>query len=684
MNKLRLMLVMVIAVLVLKGIGGDGPEMNRNDDFQYFVEQFADIKIGRYQIPGFEELSLQQKEMLYYLYQAAISGRDILWDQNYKHNLEVRRTLEGIVMNYTGNRQSDEFKKFMVYTKRVWFSNGIHHHYAADKIMPEFTPEYFAALVNNSPNAAFPLQKDESMAAFIARMQPILFNPQVAPKRIVTDGASDLIQASANNYYEGLTQKEVENYYSGIINRNDPNPVSYGLNSKLVKNDGKITERTWKVGGMYSPAIERIVYWLEKASAVAENDAQKHALDLLIKYYKTGDLRTFDEYSIAWTKDTGSRIDATNGFIETYGDALGFRASYESVVSFKDLEATKRAETISSYANWFEKHSPIAEEHKKKEVKGITAKVITVVALGGDASPNPPIGINLPNANWIRKVHGSKSVTLGNVSSAYTKVAEGAGLLEEFAFSAEEIELDKKYGELSGNLHTDLHEVIGHGSGQINPGVGTPKETLKNFAAVLEETRADLVAYYYLMDPKLVEIGVMPTLDVGKVAYNLAFRNGMIQQLTRVKLGDNLEQAHMRNRQLIAKWAFELGKSGNVVEKIERDGKTYFRVNDYQKLRHIFGKMLREIQRIKSEGDYAAAKNLVETYAIRIDYNLHKEVLERYEKLGVAPYTGFINPVLTPVKEGEKIVDVRVEYPMDFAKQMLDYAKNYSFLPNAN
>ncbi len=670
-----------ISVFGFAAIQADETE---DDSFKYFIEQFADLKIGRYQIPGFNELEPAQKEMLYYLYQAALSGRDIFWDQNCRYNLAVRRTLEAIVSGYGGDRNTEDFRKFMVYTKRVWFSNGIHHHYSTDKIMPGFSSDYFIQLIKNSRQADFPVRDGETLDAFITRLTPVIFDPEVAPKRVNTDPNADMIAASANNYYEDVTQEEAEAFYENLIRKDDPRPVSYGLNSKLLKINDHIQERVWKVGGMYSPAIEEIVYWLEKARDIAENDQQKEALSLLVDYYKSGELKTFDDYSIAWIADTASRIDVTNGFIETYGDPLSYRASYESVVSIRDMEASRRAESISQNANWFEKNSPIAEEHKKKEVRGITAKVITVVALGGDASPNPPIGINLPNANWIRKEYGSKSVTLGNISYAYNKVAEGAGLLEEYAWSQEEIKRAKEYGELSDNLHTDLHEVIGHASGQINAGVGTPKETLKNYAPVIEEARADLVAYYYLLDPKLIEIGVMPTLEVGKVAYDKAFRNGLIQQLTRIKLGDDIEQAHMRNRQLIAKWAMELGKTENVVEKKVRDGKTYFTVNDYRKLRQIFGNMLREIQRIKSEGDFQAARNLVETYAVKIDPGLHREILARYEKLGAAPYTGFINPVLIPVMKDGQMVDVRVEYPADFTSQMLDYGKNYSFLPTEN
>ena len=660
------------------------PEIKETQEFKYFIEQFADIKIGRFQIPGFDELTLKQKEMLYYLYQAALSGRDIIWDQNYKYNLKVRRTLEEIYKSYKGDRAAEDFKKFEVYTKRVWFSNGIHHHYSTDKFLPEFSKEYFAELVKNSPDAKFPLAEGEKLDDFIAFMTPIMFDPDVDAKRVCTDPTKDLVMASANNYYDGVSEKEVEEFYKKMIKKDDPTPVSYGLNSRLAKEDGNIVEKVWKVGGLYGEAIEKIVFWLKKASAVAENDIQKKALDLLVKYYETGDLKTFDEYSIAWTKDTESRIDVVNGFIETYGDPLSFRASFESVVSFRDEEATKRTKTISDNAQWFEQNSPIADEHKRKEVKGVSAKVITVVALGGDTAPNPPIGINLPNANWIRGTHGSKSVTMGNITHAYEKVSEGSGLLEEFAYSEEEVKLSKEYGAVTGDLHTDMHEIIGHGSGQINPGVGTPKETLKSYSSVIEEARADLVALYYFMDPKLVELGLIPSVDAGKAEYSRAIRNGMIGQLIRIKLGDSVEQTHMRNRQMIAKWAMELGKEENVVEKKVKDGKTYFVVNDYQKLRGIFGQMLKEIQRIKSEGDYDAAKNLVETYAVKIDYDLHKEILERYEKLHVAPYSGFIVPRLVAVEENGKITDVKVEYPMDFAKQMLYFAENYSFLPTVN
>jgi dipeptidyl-peptidase-3 len=680
----NIILVLLSILTVFNCTGEKRNTMDTKEDFKYLIEQFADIKIGRYLIPDFENLTLQQKKLLYYLYEAALSGRDIIWDQNFKHNLKIRRTLETIVNNYSGDRNSELFKKFIVYTKRVWFSNGIHHHYSTDKILPEFSQDYFISLIKNSPQGNFPLDKNETLEDLIQNLIPIIFDPEVAKKKVCTDTEVDLITGSATNFYEDITQKEVQSYYAAKIDHNDSTPISYGLNSKLVKENGKIVEKIWKIGGMYSPVIEKIVFWLEKARQVSENNVQKKALDLLIQYFRTGDLEIFDEYSIAWTHDTESRVDVVNGFIETYGDPLNYRGSFESVVSFRDEEATKRAKTISENAQWFEDHSPIADEHKKKNVKGITAKVITVVALGGDASPNPPIGINLPNAQWIRKLYGSKSVTLGNIFLAYNKVAEGSGVTEEFAYSQEEIDRQKKYGELADNLHTDMHEIIGHGSGQLLPGVAPPRETLKNYAAVIEETRADLVAYYFILDPKLIELGVIPNLEVGKALYDRAIRNGFIQQLTRIKLGDNVEQAHMRNRQLIAKWAFDLGKSDIVIEKKAKNAKTYYVVNDYDKLRIILGKMLKEIQRITSEGDFETAKNLVETYAVKIDYNLHQEILERYKKLGIAPYTGFIAPILKPVKNGEQIVDILVEYPMDFTEQMLNFGKDYSFLPTYN
>ncbi|MCB0833174.1 MAG: dihydrofolate reductase [Bacteroidetes bacterium] len=660
------------------------PKKTATDDFVYQTEQFADLKIIRYRVPGFEQLTTQQKELAYYLYEASLCGRDIIYDQNYKYNLLVRRTLEAIVDGYKGDRKASEWTKFMTYTKRVWFSNGIHHHYGAKKFEPEFSREYFSELVKNSPDSKFPMDEGETADQFIARLNPILFDPSVASKRISLDPKEDLLLSSAMNYYEGVTQKEAEAYYDKIIDKKDPRPISYGLNSKLVKENGQIVEKTYKVGGLYSAAIEKIVFWMEKAIAVAENDLQKAALEKLIAYYKTGDLKLFDEYNILWVQDTSSVVDATNGFIEVYGDPLGYRGAYESVVSIKDFEATKRISAIGAQAQWFEDNSPLMEEHKKKNVTGISAKVITVVVESGDASPSTPIGINLPNANWIRKEHGSKSVNLGNIVDGYEKAGQSSGFLEEFAYDPEEVRLAKTYGSLSGNLHTDMHEVIGHASGQINPGIGSPKETLKAYASTLEEARADLVALYYVYDQKLIDIGVMPSLEVGKAEYQSYIRNGLMTQLRRLELGDDIEEAHMRNRQLVAKWVFEKGKTDNVIERKQREGKTYFVINDYDKLKVLFGQLLREIQRIKSEGDYQAGHDLVENYGVKVDQDIHKEVLERAKKLNIAPYGGFINAKLVPVMKGDKIIDVQVEYPADFTEQMMEYAKNYSFLPTLN
>jgi dipeptidyl-peptidase-3 len=659
-------------------------EMNQPDNFKYMTEQFADLGILRYKIPGFNELSLKQKEMLYYLYEAALAGRDIYYDQNYKYNLKIRRTLEAIVDSYSGDREAEDFQKFMVYTKRVWFSNGIHHHYSNMKIMPDFSKEYFAELINNSNASDFPLAEGETIEDLVSFLTPIIFDPNIARKKVNLNPSADLIKTSAVNFYgDGLTQKEVEKFYSKMVKKGDPHPIWYGLNSKLLNENGILKEKVWKVGGMYSPAIEKIVFWLEKASSLAENNAQKAALDKLVEYYKTGDLKTWDEYNILWVKDTTSQIDVVNGFVEVYDDPLGHKGSFESVVSIKDLEATKRIDAISKQVQWFENNSPIMDEHKKKNVVGISAKVITVVGETGDSSPSTPVGINLPNSTWIRKEYGSKSVSLGNINESYDKAAT-KGTIEEFAYSEEEIRLSKVYGTLASNLHTDLHEVIGHASGQINPGVGTPKQTLRNYASAIEEARADLVALYYAIDQKLVDIGVMPTIDVGKAEYNAYIRNGLMLQLRRIVPGDDIEESHMRNRQAISKWVYEMGKKDNVIEKIVKDSKTYFVINDYQKLRKLFGQLLREVQRITSEGDFDAAKNFIETYGVKVDLDLNKEVIARYKKLNVAPYKGFINPKLIPVYEGEKIVDVKVEYPDDFTEQMMDYAKNHSFLPTYN
>lgn len=655
-----------------------------DDNFQYVSEQFADLRIQRYEVPGFNNLTLNQKKLVYYLYQASLSGRDIIWDQNYKHNLYVRKTLEAIVNTYSGDKSAPGFAKFMEYAKRVWFSSGIHHHYGNKKFIPEFTMGYFSDLVRLSDEYQLPLQNNEKVDDLIKKLEPLLFDPKVDPMKVNLDPKADMVETSAVNFYEGVSQKEVADFYKSRINPADAEPVSFGLNSKFLREKGLVFERHWKTDSMYAFALRKIVGWIEKAVTVAENDQQKKALQLLIEYYRTGDLKKWDQYNIEWVKDTSSTIDFVNGFIETYNDPLGYRGTYESIVSIKDEEATKRIKAISDNAQWFEENSPIMPEHKKKSVKGVSAKVITVVVEAGDASPSTPIGINLPNANWIRKEYGSKSVNLGNIVHSYNKASATSGVLEEFSYSQDEIERDKKYGDLADNLHTDMHEVIGHGSGQINPGVGETNETLKNYASTLEEARADLVALYFVMDKKLVDIGVMPSTDAGKAAYDQYIRNGLLVQLARIDPGENIEEAHMRNRQLIARWAFEKGASGNVIEKKTKDGKTYFVINDYDKLRVLFGQLLKEIQRIKSEGDYNAGKNLVENYGVTVDREIHKEVLERYRKLNIAPYAGFINPKLIPVMNGTEITDVKIEYPLDFTQQMLEYAREYSFLQTYN
>ena len=663
---------------------GVGKTEESNDGFKFLSEQFADLKIIRYQIPGFETLSPKQQELAYYLYQAALSGRDIIWDQNYKHNLLVRKTLEGIVSTYSGDKKTPEFEKFMEYTKRVWFSNGIHHHYSSQKILPEFTPEFFQNLLSHSSKEALPISAGQSIEDLAKFLSPILFDPSVDGKRVNKDPNADLVLTSAGNNYEGVTQKEAEEFYAKMENPAVATPVWFGLNSKLVKENGKLTEKTWKIGGMYGSAIEKIVFWLKKAVLVAESPLQAKTFQKLIEFYETGDLKKFDEYNILWVQDTTSRVDAVNGFIEVYGDPLGHKASYESVVSFKDMEATHRIAAISNQAQWFEDHSPLLPEHKKPNVTGISAKVITVVVEAGDASPSTPIGINLPNADWIRKIHGSKSVNLGNIVNAYAESGKGSGMLQEFAASPEEIKWDEEYGTLAGNLHTDMHEVIGHASGQINPGIGSPKQTLKNYASTLEEARADLVALYYILDQKLVEIGVMKSLDVGKCEYNSYIRNGLMTQLVRLKPGEEIEEDHMRNRQLVAAWAYEKGKADKVIEFVKKDNKTYVVIRNYEKLRTLFGELLREIQRIKSEGDFEAGKKLVETYGVKVDPILHTEVLERYAKLKISPYGGFINPRLVAVTEGEQVKEIKIEYPADFTDQMMEYGKNYSFLPVRN
>ena len=654
-------------------------------EFQVLADQFADLQVLRYRIPGFENLTLQQKELLYYLSQAARSGHDMIWDQNYRHNLLIRKTIENIVEHYEGDRKDPRWEQFMVYAKRVWFSNGIHHHYSTRKLVPEFDAAYWNALIQGCPKATFPVTPSCSNPAQLAAfLQPILFDPKIDAKRVNQESGIDLVQGSANNFYSGVTQKEVEAYYKPLKNPADTTPVWFGLNSRLTKVNGKVTEIPWKSGGLYGEAIDRIRFWLQKAITVAENPKQKKALELLEEYYKTGDLKTWDAYNIAWVQDTESMIDVVNGFIEVYGDPLGMRASYESVVSFRDMEATKRIKAIGDQAQWFEDQSPILAEHKKAKVTGISAKVITVVQEAGDASPSTPIGINLPNADWIRKMHGSKSVALGNIVYAYNEMGAKGSSIQEFAWDQAEIDRSKKFGPLAGDLHTDLHEVIGHASGQLNPGIGTPKETLKQYASTLEEARADLVALYYIMDPKLIELGVMPSLEVGKAEYDGYIRNGLMLQLRRLEPGENLEESHMRNRQLNAAWAYQKGLANKVIERKQRDGKTYFVVNDYNALRDLFGQLLREIQRIKSEGDFKAGQSLVETYGVKVEQALVAEVKKRFESIQSKPYSGFIQPRLVPIMVQGKIKDVKVEYPDNFVEQMMEFGREYATLPVVN
>lgn len=654
-----------------------------DNDFVYQVDQFADLRILRYKVPGFNELSVKQKELVYYLYEAALSGWDIYYDQNYKYNLTVRKTLETIVGTYKGDKNTEDYKMFLVYAKRFWFSNGIHHHYSNDKIIPEITKEYFAELIKNSDTAKLPVHSNEKTDAFIERITTIIFEPTVAAKKVSLDAKKDLVTSSAVNFYEGVSQKEVADFYNSMTDKNSKTPLLIGLNSKVVKENGKLVEKKWMIGGMYSAAIEKIVYWLKKASLLAENAEQKDAIDKLIKFYNTGDLKDFDDYNIAWVKDIQSTIDLVCSYTEVYDDPLGAKGSFESVVSIKDMEASKRIKAIGDQAQWFEDHSPIMDAHKKKNVQGITAKVINVVVECGDAGPPSAIGINLPNNEWIRAAHGSKSVNLGNIVDAYDH-STGETVVNEFYYDDATKERVKKYAAYSDKLHTDMHEVIGHASGQLNPGIGQPAETLKNYSSALEEARADLVALYYLQDQKLVDIGVMPTLECGKAGYDDYITGNMMIQLSRIKPGDNLEEAHMRNRQMVCKWVIEKGAKENVVEKKQKDGKTFYVINDYAKLRKLFGDLLREIQRIKSEGDYKAGHDLIENYGVKVDKDLHKEVLERYNKLNIAPYRGFIQAKLVPVVDGDRIVDVKIEYPMDFVEQMMEYGKKYSLLPVEN
>ena len=649
-------------------------------DFKYQSEQFADIRILRYRVADFEQLPIERKEQLYYLYKAALYGRDIIYDQNYKHNIRIRKTIENIIRTYSGDKSTKDYETFLIYCKRFWFSNGMHHHYSMDKFIPEISSDYFKSMFDNSDESGFPVSEGESMQDFQAFIIPIIFDKDVDSKRVVLDHGVDLVQTSANNFYEGVSQQEAEEYYTNKSAKNDKHAPSFGLNSKLIKEHGEIKELVWKADGMYSDAIKKMLFWLRKAAVVAENEEQGAALNLLIAFYETGDLTIFDEYSIAWLKDTSSLVDVVNGFIEVYGDPLGKKATYESVVSIRDIEATKRAETVSKNAQWFENNSSTDKKYKKKKVTGLSAKAINVVVQAGDCSPSGPIGINLPNAEWIREEYGSKSVTISNIIEAYDEASKDSGASQEFAFSEEEVALSKKWSSIASSLHVDLHEIIGHGSGKLADGVADPSETLKNYASTLEEARADLAALYFAINPHLIELGLQPDVGVGIAEYNAYIRGGLMTQLVRVELGKNIEESHMRNRQLIAKWVYEKGQVDNVIERKHKNGKTYFVVNDHVKLQRLFGDLLREVQRIKSEGDFEAGKKLVENYGVQVDYELHKEVLERWGKLNIAPYAGFINPKLEMKAGCGRVNDVEISYPDDFMRQMLEYGERYSSL----
>ena len=671
-----------MGTLLMTGCGSNNQEI-KEDAFDYTVEQFADLQLLRYKVHGFEELPLEQKKLVYYLSEAALQGRDILFDQNGKYNLIIRKMLETVYTDYQGDRNDANFKAMETYLKRVWFSNGIHHHYAADKFVPGFTPEFFKQALESVDAAKLPLAEGETLEALCNEVFPVIFDAKVMAKRVNQADGEDLVLTSASNYYDNVTQAEAEAFYGKMKNPNDTMPVMFGMNSRLVKENGKVQEKVWKSGGLYGQAIDKIIYWLEKALTVAENDKQKAVIEKMIQFYKDGDLKTFDEYAILWVKDLDSRVDFVNGFTESYGDPLGMKASWESIVNFKDLVATKRTEMISDNAQWFEDHSPVDKKFKKEEVKGVSAKVITGAIIAGDLYPATAIGINLPNSNWIRSVHGSKSVTIGNFTDAYNKAAHGNGFSDEFVYSEVEKGYLSNYGDLTGDLHTDLHECLGHGSGQLLPGVDP--DALKAYGSTIEEARADLFGLYYLPDAKMRELGLTPHDDAYKAEYYSYMMNGLMTQLVRIELGNNVEEAHMRNRQLVAKWAFEKGAADKVTELVKKDGKTYVKVNDYEKLRELFGQLLNEIQRIKSEGDFEAARQMVETYAVKVDPELHKEVLARYEKLNLAPYKGFVNPVYTAETDAEgNITDVKISYEEGYAEQMLRYSKDYANLPYRN
>ena len=651
--------------------------------FSYANETFADIQMLRYEVKGFDALTLDQKKLVYYLQEAALQGRDILFDQNGRHNLVIRKMLETVYTDFNGDKETEEWKNFVTYTKRVWFSSGIHHHYSADKFQPGFTPEFFREALVSVDAAKLPLAEGQTLAELCDEVFPAIFDPTVMPKRVNQADGEDLVLTSASNYYDGVTQAEAEAFYNNLKDPKDETPVMYGMNSRLVKENGKVVEKVWHTDGLYGEALTKVVFWLEKALTVAENAEQKAVIEKLIKYYRSGSLEDFDDYCIAWVKDLDSQIDFVNGFTESYGDPLGMKASWESIVNFKDIEATKRTETISDNAQWFEDNSPVDNRFKKETVKGVTAKVITAAILAGDLYPSTAIGINLPNSNWIRSAHGSKSVTIGNLTEAYNLAALGNGFNEEFVYSDEERRLIEEYDALTGDLHTDLHECLGHGSGKLLPGVDP--DALKAHGSTIEETRADLFGLYYIGDPKMVELGLLPNAEAYKAEYYGQMMNGLMTQLVRIEPGATVEEAHMRNRQLIARWAYEHGKADNVIELVKRDGKTFVKINDYEKLRGLFGELLAEVQRIKSEGDYEAGRQLVEQYAVQVDQELHREVLDRYAALNLAPYKGFINPVYTAVTDADgNITDVTISYDESYDAQMLRYSNEYATLPYRN
>lgn len=662
--------MILLMVIACKPKEDNTTEQSATDAFQWQIDQFADVKILRYQVPGFEELSLDQKKLAYYLTQAGYAGRDIMYDINYRHNLEIKNGLEQIYSNYRGNKNTEEWQALETYLKRVWFASGIHHHYSMDKFKPGFSRDYLTGISNE-------LGVDFSEEALRA-----IFDPAFDSKKVNLDASKGLLLGSAVNFYDpDVKEDEVQAYYKNLSKNKGDKPVSYGLNSKIVRQpDGSIAEEVYNADGKYGPAIKKIIYWLEQAITVAESEKQKKGFELLIEYYKTGDLKVWDDYNIVWTSTKDGDIDYINGFIEVYNDPLGYKGSYENIIQITDFEASERMKTLSENAQWFEDNSTIMDDHKKENVVGVSYKVVNVVGESGDASPSTPIGVNLPNSSWIRAEHGSKSVSLGNIIEAYDN-ASGPGLLKEFAHDEEEIKLAKEYGNLADKLSTALHEVIGHASGKLNKGVGTTKETLKNYASTLEEARADIVALYFIRDQKMVELGLMPNLDVSKAEYDGFISNGLMKQLRRVELGKDIEESHMRNRQLISAWAYEMGEKDNVIEMVERNGKTYVNINDYDKLRTIFGIQLRELQRIKSEGDYEAGKNLVETYGVKINPDIHQEVLDRAATLKSAPYAGFVNPRLVPVKDVDgNITDVKIEYPDNYVDQMMEYAEQFSVL----